>query len=452
MFFSPQNQGSDDTRDSDASPSTGQTVIFPVSAGADDRTIDAGLYVSSGSIGDWVWSDTNANGLQDSGESGLSGVAAALYTGSGSLVASTSTDGSGNYLFSGVTPGTYYVLFTAPTGYVFSPQNQGGDTALDSNAYSSGDTDPFALASGQSQMTIDAGLIVDTDGDGVPDSLDNCPAVPNPGQADSDGDGVGDTCDNCPTTSNPGQEDADGDGIGDACDVPDTDGDGITDDVDNCVTTPNPGQQDMDGDGTGDACDPTITVSALDDPGDGSCAAGGCTLREACSLANSLSGSRLDFVVTGTIPLSAGVINITADGTMIDGPGASNLTVSGGNASQIFNISASNVYIANLTLTQGQAANGGAIYNSGSLLLGGVFITNSLATEGGGVYNQGTLTIEYSTIEANGASGAGGGIRNVGGGQLTSLIRRGVEQHRRGGWRGQPCRIPNDYQRQHHIG
>src|SRR5581483_5894066 len=34
----------------------------------------------------------------------------------------------------------------------------------------------------------------DHDGDGVPDGLDNCPAVPNPDQADSDGDGVGDAC------------------------------------------------------------------------------------------------------------------------------------------------------------------------------------------------------------------------------------------------------------------
>ncbi len=35
----------------------------------------------------------------------------------------------------------------------------------------------------------------DTDGDGVVDSIDNCPSVPNPDQADADGDRFGDVCD-----------------------------------------------------------------------------------------------------------------------------------------------------------------------------------------------------------------------------------------------------------------
>lgn len=37
----------------------------------------------------------------------------------------------------------------------------------------------------------------DTDGDGVPDTTDNCLATPNPDQLDTDGDGLGDLCDNC---------------------------------------------------------------------------------------------------------------------------------------------------------------------------------------------------------------------------------------------------------------
>lgn len=44
---------------------------------------------------------------------------------------------------------------------------------------------------------------VDTDGDGIVDASDNCPAITNSDQMDTDGDGVGDACDNCPSNGNP---------------------------------------------------------------------------------------------------------------------------------------------------------------------------------------------------------------------------------------------------------
>lgn len=58
------------------------------------------------------------------------------------------------------------------------------------------------------------GACVDTDGDGVCDSVDNCPAVPNPNQADSNGNGVGDVCE--PPIA---KCDIDGDGDIDSIDV-----------------------------------------------------------------------------------------------------------------------------------------------------------------------------------------------------------------------------------------
>lgn len=68
-------------------------------------------------------------------------------------------------------------------------------------------------------VTDQPGAPSDMDGDGVPDSTDNCPTAPNPSQEDTDGDGIGDPCDNCPVLSNPDQGDKDSDHLGNACDA-----------------------------------------------------------------------------------------------------------------------------------------------------------------------------------------------------------------------------------------
>jgi len=107
---------------------------------------------------------------------------------------------------------------------------------------------------GEPASPIRLPTMIDTDGDGVLDTWDNCFDVPNPDQADPDADDVGSACDNCPQTPNTDQADLDGDGMGDVCD-PDDDGDGLDDEADNCPVSRNPGQEDTDGDGVGDACD-----------------------------------------------------------------------------------------------------------------------------------------------------------------------------------------------------
>jgi len=115
---------------------------------------------ATGSLGDFVWEDQNQNGIQDAGEPGIPGVEVQLFDSpGGNLLATTVTDTNGNYQFSGLSPGDYFVQFVAPAGSVFTQQNVGGDDTLDSDADSSGLTDTVTLSAGENNPTIDAGLV-----------------------------------------------------------------------------------------------------------------------------------------------------------------------------------------------------------------------------------------------------------------------------------------------------
>jgi len=111
-------------------------------------------------IGDVVWYDTNANGLQDAGEPGFANVTVGLCDGNGNpLGVTTVTDANGNYRFSNLVPGSYSVHFAVPYGYVLSPFNEGDDDAIDSDADSStAKTPSVSLDEGTTNLTLDAGI------------------------------------------------------------------------------------------------------------------------------------------------------------------------------------------------------------------------------------------------------------------------------------------------------
>ncbi|MFK7888179.1 MAG: PA14 domain-containing protein [Gammaproteobacteria bacterium] len=104
-------------------------------------------------------------------------------------------------------------------------------------------------------------VLVDSDGDGVPDADDAFPNDPNE-TTDTDADGVGDNADAFP--NNPDETtDTDGDGVGDNADAfpnnpaetTDTDADGVGDNADAFPNDPTE-TTDSDGDGIGDNADP----------------------------------------------------------------------------------------------------------------------------------------------------------------------------------------------------
>ncbi|PCJ81911.1 MAG: hypothetical protein COA49_02810 [Bacteroidetes bacterium] len=78
-------------------------------------------------------------------------------------------------------------------------------------------------------------------------------------QQDSDGDGINDSIDNCPDLANADQNDFNADGIGDACS--DFDNDGLSDELEIQVLGTDPSIQDTDGDGLTDGIEVSLFIT-----------------------------------------------------------------------------------------------------------------------------------------------------------------------------------------------
>lgn len=168
------------------------------------------------------------------------------------------------------------------------------------------------------------------------------------------------------------------------------------------------------------------------------------TLRDAVNAANNSSGadtisfdvgifppntpSPTTIVLAGGTPLQ---FTDTSGATTIDGPGASQVAVSGDNQNTAFLINVGvTVAIDGLTIMGGKGSidiggglkGGGGLFNNGRLTLQDVFLTgNAAGNSGGGFYNNttGTVTVLGSTITGN--SGVfGGGFFNAGTANVTN--------------------------------
>ncbi|HEY1099261.1 MAG TPA: SdrD B-like domain-containing protein, partial [Myxococcota bacterium] len=155
---------------------------------AQDRTdVDFG-YRGTASLGDRIWQDLNANGIQDAGEVGLPGVTVALAeagqdnvlgTADDLIYATTTTDANGLYLFDNLLAGDYrvtVVVGSLPTGAIQSYDLNGGlDNSADRTLVAAGaatDVDFGYYGSG----SIGDFVWNDRDGDGNQDA--NEPGIP----------------------------------------------------------------------------------------------------------------------------------------------------------------------------------------------------------------------------------------------------------------------------------
>jgi predicted outer membrane repeat protein len=143
------------------------------------------------------------------------------------------------------------------------------------------------------------------------------------------------------------------------------------------------------------------------------------SLRGVLAQANSNSGGDVAFdpalfsspqtiTLGSALPAVVGTLNL-------EGPGAADVTVSGGNAVPVFSVNSTGyVNLSGVTLANGvstAAGQGGAITNNGTLVLSNSAILGSnSATGGGGVANAGNLTVNGSLLSGNSTAGCGGAI------------------------------------------
>ncbi len=153
-----------------------------------------------------------------------------------------------------------------------------------------------------------------------------------------------------------------------------------------------------------------LTVVNLLDKGTG-------TLRAEIAAAH--SGDTIVFAPSldgQAITLTSGELLIKKNLT-IAGPGAGELTISGGGLSRVFEVAnKENVTLSGLTIRNGVALSsyGSCIFNGGMLTVRNSTLSDNSAFAGGGIYNGGTLTLGNSALSNNTASNCGGGIYNDG--------------------------------------
>src|SRR4030095_237334 len=133
-------------------------------------------------------------------------------------------------------------------------------------------------------------------------------------------------------------------------------------------------------------------------------------------LANVCNNGTITFDIAGagphTITLKTGELVVDKNVTIKNTSGES-VTVSGNNASRVFNInSGKTATIIGLTISGGAAASGAGILNDGTLTVVNSTLTGNTATADGGAVSTSTtrVTLINTTISGNRAAGNGGGV------------------------------------------
>lgn len=143
-----------------ASSNENSNVVFTIANQCGTQTytgdVSCGGDPQNAQISGFVWLDGNDDLQYNAGEIRLNGVEVGLFDASASLLISTETDFNGNYAFSGLPAGSYFLAFSAP-GIIGHPIVGAGTNGL---------TAPFDLSISQN-YELNVGYIIDLSTDNI---------------------------------------------------------------------------------------------------------------------------------------------------------------------------------------------------------------------------------------------------------------------------------------------
>ncbi len=167
------NGNSNDNIDSDFDFFEGKTGVFAVTSTNQSFDFDAGFKAdeppvalcgpcsgSTPNVITYVWKDSNKNGIQDSGESPLSGVTVKLYKGN-TLVSTLQTDANGEAAFCNLQLNVFYKLkYQHPNAnYKITAKDKGTNDEVDSDVIpGTGFSNQFKLTAAACKTDVDAGF------------------------------------------------------------------------------------------------------------------------------------------------------------------------------------------------------------------------------------------------------------------------------------------------------
>jgi len=153
-------------------------------------TVNAGAFRPS-TLGNYVWLDSNENGIQDAGELGIEGAVISLTSCDDIFISEYLTDANGNYQISGIAPGTYKICVDPMRDDLEASLSNRGDDTLDSDHVAGtactacitvgenadDQTYDFGFVESEVLGKIDVYVFEDVNNDGVNDAND--PPIPN---------------------------------------------------------------------------------------------------------------------------------------------------------------------------------------------------------------------------------------------------------------------------------